>query len=140
MLTPVRLTLVFLFITSLTGCTFHFSVPPGEPLHLDVFNSRDLVLERQVEMNDPVRAAISSWLAANSNGWSYAFRTPDQRIFLAGNNFHINVRENDVSVKYCKGFYNCHLWVKQDNTLFATLQKLIGSDSMLTAPKVPDSR
>lgn len=87
-------------------------------MRLTVFQQGRAVANRRMGATDSVRAAVDRWLAANPDGWSYAFATRDPRLYMRGSNFYINVSETEVAVKYCRGIFNCHFWVKKDDRLF----------------------
>lgn len=103
---------------SVAGCTLNFRLPPSEPVRLTVFQNGHAEQDRSLAAADSVRVAANRWLAANPDGWSYAFETRDPRLYLRGKNFYMNVSEKEVAVKYCRGFFNCHFWVKKDDRLF----------------------
>ncbi len=106
---------------SIAGCTLNFRLPPSEPIRLTVFQSGHEREDRSLAAADPVRAIANRWLAANPDGWSYAFATRDPRLYMRGKNFYMNVSETEVSVKYCRGMFSCHFWVKKDDRLFVEM-------------------
>ena len=101
-----------------SSCTLEFPLAPNEQLRLTVFEQGHAVKDRRLSSADGVRIATDRWLAANPTGWSYAFATRQPRLYIRGNNFYINVSEDEVAVKYCRGIFNCHFWVKKDQRLF----------------------
>ena len=113
---------IILFALSVAGCTLNFRVPVSEPVRLTVFQNGKAGADQSPAAADAVRAAANRWLAANPEGWSYAFETRDPRIYVRGKNFYMNVSETEVAVKYCRGFFNCHFWVKQDKRLFIEMK------------------
>lgn len=118
------LSLVFLSIF-IAGCTLDYALPANEKMRLSVYKSGQPVYERELGMeNGPVRQAINRWLAANPLGWEYTFLTREPHIYLTGKNFSVNILETEVSVKYCRGFFNCHFWVKKNNTLYLEVQNI----------------
>lgn len=119
---------VCVLLASLSACTLDFFLPTGEPTRLAIYKDGRLVDEKLLGAADPTRLAVTRWLAANRDGWNYAFVTRPQRFNLKGKDFFVNVAEAEVSVKYCRGFFNCHLWVKNDSGLFLEVERT------LTAP------
>lgn len=109
----------------ITGCTLNFPLPSNEPMRLAIFEKGHVVGQRRLGATDSVRVAMNRWLAANPDGWSYAFATRDPRIYMRGKNFYINVSETEVAVKYCRGIFNCHFWVKKDNRLFVEVESAL---------------
>jgi hypothetical protein len=120
------LALASLFIA---GCTLNFPLPSDEPLRLAIFQKGRVVSQRRLGATDLARLEVNRWLAANPDGWSYAFATRDPRIYMRGKNFYINVSETEVAVKYCRGIFNCHFWVKKDNRLFVDIETALGRHS-----------
>ena len=109
----------------IAGCDMEFSALPNEPILLAVNRSGVSVYERQLDAADPVRLAINRWFAENPYGWEYAYRHRSPHILLTGNNFSVNILEDEVTVKYCHGPLRCHLWVKENKDLFPEINKLI---------------
>ena len=103
---------------SVAGCTLHFQVPTSEPVRLTFFHDGHAGEDRSPAEADSVRVAANRWLASNPDGWSYAFETRKPRLYMRGKSFYMNVSETEVAVKYCRGFFNCHFWVKKDDRLF----------------------
>lgn len=118
-----RLLILFLSVL-VTGCNLDFKLPVNEKMRLSVYEGKQPVLERELENSDPTVQAIDRWLAANPQGWDYAFITRDPHIYLAGKNFSVNIAQSEVSVKYCRASYNCHFWIKKDSELFLQLKEL----------------
>lgn len=117
-----RLLAVLLFPVFIAGCKVDYALPKNEALRLSRHEAGQPVQVRTLEENDPARQAISQWLAANSEGWEYGFITRDPQIYLEGKNFSINITKMEVQLKYCRAFYECHYWIKQDGTLFSKLK------------------
>lgn len=125
-----------LFSMSVTACTLDFPLPEEEPIRLAIFQQGRVIGQRRLDSTDSVRLAVNHWLATNPDGWSYAFATRDPRIYMRGKNFYINVSESEVAVKYCRGIFNCHFWVKKDNRLFLeVLTKLAPATTMAPAAR-----
>ncbi len=110
----------------ITGCTLKFSLPVDQPTHLLIYKSENIVEERPLDV-DPVRLTVGRWLAANPDDWTYAFISRTPRIYLKGRSFYINVSETEVSVKYCRSFFNCHFWIKKDKSLFLEVEKILNN-------------
>lgn len=110
------------FGVALTACTLDFSVPAQVTTELSVYQSDRQIFEGPVRVDDPIVMAINDWIAAHSDEWSYAFITPLRRIYLYGANFSVNIQEHEVTVKYCHGTFNCHLFVKANEELFQLIQ------------------
>lgn len=118
------ISIIFLSIY-IGGCTLDYALPANETMRLSVYKSGQPVYERKLGTDDgPLRQAINRWLAANPLGWEYAFITREPHIYLTGKNFSVNILETEVSVKYFRGFFNCHFWVKKNNTLFLEVQNI----------------
>ncbi|WP_157045793.1 hypothetical protein [Polaromonas sp. JS666] len=116
--------LILLLPVLVAGCRLDFTPPVNEKVHLSVYEGKRSIQEREFENTAPSVQAVRRWLAANPEGWEYAFITRDPHIYLAGKNFSVNIVQNEVSVKYCRASYNCHFWVKQDGTLFPEMKNL----------------
>lgn len=121
----VRLFLILLLSMLVAGCTLDFALPVNEPIRLSVYKSGHPIYEREIDTNDPARQTIQKWLATNPDGWEYAFMTRAPQIYVAGKDFSINISKNEVSVKYCRSFFNCHFWVKKSDALYVEMQKNI---------------
>ena len=127
MKTTVRcklLRILLLPIFLLAGCSLDFALPTNETMHLSVYQSGRPVSQWDLNAADPIAEAVNRWLAANPEGWEYGFITRAPQIYLTGSGFSVNVLKNEVTVKYCRAFYNCHLWIKADSSLFPVLQKI----------------
>lgn len=108
----------------ISGCTLDFSLPSNEKMHLSVYQAGRPAIDQDVTAADPAVQAVQRWLAANPEGWDYAYTTRAPGIYLKGENFSVNILKNEVSVKYCRAFYNCHFWVKAKDDLFGEVQKI----------------
>jgi hypothetical protein len=124
---------VLIFVgAALTACRLDFSVPAKAAIDLSIYQSDQKVGQVALPPGDPIGTAINDWIAAHPDGWSYAFITRPSRVYLHGSNFSVNIQEHEVSVKYCRGRFNCHFFVKANEDLFpfiqntATLQALPG--------------
>jgi hypothetical protein len=120
----IKLLLMLLLSVLVAGCRMDFAPPANEKIHLSVYDGKRSVQERDLENADPAVQAVRRWLAANPEGWEYAFITRDPQIYLAGKDFSINILPNEISVKYCRTSYSCHFWVKQNATLFPEMKIL----------------
>ena len=107
---------------ALTACTLDFSVPAQAVTELSVYQSDPQIFKLVVPADDPVVVTVNAWVAAHSDGWRYAFITRPSRIYLSGKNFSVNIQEHEVSVKYCRGMFNCHFYVKANEDLFPLIQ------------------
>ena len=116
--------LIVLLSTLVAGCRLDFMPPENEKIQLSVYEGKRSVQERALENSDPAVQAVRRWLAANPEGWEYAFITRDPNIYLAGKSFSVNIVPNEISVKYCRTAYSCHFWVKQNATLFPEMKRL----------------
>ena len=102
----------------LTGCKVDFSVPNQTPIELSVYQSDRKVFTGPLRGDDLVVVTVNGWVAAHPDGWSYAFMTRPRNIYIAGENFSVNIQEYEVSVKYCRGLLGCHFYVKNNDDLY----------------------
>src|ERR1019366_8244657 len=82
----------------IAGCNVDFAIPANESMHLSIYKAGQPILERTLDSNDLVRETISRWLAANPNGWEYAFITREPQIYVTGKHFSIDVLTNEVEI------------------------------------------
>jgi hypothetical protein len=109
------------------GCKLDFSLPENEVMYVSDNRPGQTAEERQASTTDSLGQTVNCWLAENPEGWRYAFMTREPHIYLRGQHFSINILKDEVSVKYCRGFYNCHFWVKRNNDLLVDVQKMMQS-------------
>lgn len=119
-----KLLLMLLLPVLVAGCRLDFTPPVNEKIRLSVYEGKRSVHERELENSDLLVQAMRRWFAANPEGWEYAFITRDPQTYLAGQDFSINILQNEVSVKYCRASYSCHFWIKKNSTLFPEMNNL----------------
>lgn len=120
-----KIILIFFLSVFIAGCTLDFSLPTNETPHLTVYKLGVPTYERQLRVNDPVERTINHWFTADPENWHYAFITREPRIYVAGKRFSVNISETEVSVKYCRGRFDCNYWVKEDRKLFLEIQAIL---------------
>lgn len=105
--------------SALTACQLDFSLPTQATAELSVYQSGQQIFKSAIRGDDPLANVVNGWIATHSDGWEYAFITRPSMIYLRGKNFSVNIREHEVSVKYCRGTFNCHFFVKANEELFS---------------------
>lgn len=123
----IKLVFILMLSILIAGCKLDFRLPANETMHLVIYTPGHAIMEKDVKATDLLPQVINRWLAANSTDWEYGFITRSPHIYLKGQNFSVNILENEVTVKYCRAFYNCHYWVKKSNGLFDEVQKIIST-------------
>ena len=116
-----RLCFSFAMVITLmvTGCKVEFTPKPSEPVRLMVKLDDKTLVQRDLGPEDGIIVqTFTKWLDGNRDGWKYAFIARPTRILLEGKSFSVNVRKDEVSLKYCHGPLSCHFWVKKDSELF----------------------
>jgi hypothetical protein len=113
---------VLCVVTVLTACKLDFSIPIHSTIELSVQQSNQEVLRGSFHGDDPVILMINDWIVAHSDGWRYAFITRPSNIYVAGEKFSVNIQEHEVSVKYCRGLFNCQFFVKNNEDLYPLIR------------------
>lgn len=108
-------------VVTVASCSMDFVIPPGGKLRLSVYRNSKMVGSRVLASDDPARRLADQWLAINREGWHYGFRTRAPQLVFSGKQFSINVLDDEVTVKFCRSFFQCHLWIKKDRDLQRTL-------------------
>ena len=85
---------------SLTACAreFEFSLPDDEDLQLKEYVNGQVEGECLIAVGSKTHGSLNSWLASNTSEWHYSDATYAPGILVQGNNFSINVQDDNVII------------------------------------------
>lgn len=124
--------LLGILATFLTACNIDFQIPTNQETHITFPQGGQAATEQRIERSKQLITAVNRWLSTHQTSWKIGLITRPHGIYFEGDNFYLNVLNNEVSIKYCKRRHQCQLYIKKDNDVYYQLQDILNSTSDAT--------
>jgi hypothetical protein len=124
--------LLGILATTLTACNIDFQIPVNQETHITFSQGGQAITEQRTETSKQLITTVNKWLSSHKNNWEIGLITRPHGFYFKGENFYVNVLNDEVSVKYCKRRHQCQLYIRKDNGLYYQLQNILSPVSKAT--------